>query len=810
MARYFQAPVMQPVDYGYEMPFAQKMGYIQQQQSLQDKGRAEVESLYDVGQLDALKQDYSKRDALINARYDETDKLITDDEGNIRDFRNIKPAVTSIARRRAKEEQAGGSWNAIASNRASAIEYQKTITEMHAKGEIGIKRKSALISDAFNSYEGIGDKDALGAYNQFSGRSAAKEVDDIAIAYEYAKDTAFQQLQAAGVVDKNGLLADNETIENIMASPKFKNVMGGMYVQTGSVEFRTMETIKNITMHALSTNNQLKEDILQEGWIEGHKTEEEQKAYYSSRLNNLALNAAEKYASIKFSPQLTKNWVAEKALELKNAKAVVDYEKQKEINTFEWNTDSRTYVVTDPVALNNTIEAGEKALSTLQEKIDDILLKGDNATPADRDNLHEYQVQKQTYEIQVSGARQQKKAVGTHLLTKHGEGYAYEKAFDVVKKFITNNVVGYASNTAENMASFQEEAAAFLKNEAGFSEEEIIEAITDNKLFTLDVGGKSLGRKMSEIAKNNNVGFAQPFFTSAVTGDEHMEAYAGNEVNTAYVLEDDIKAVQKEGGFKVSQTATAHDSDKGNLKALNGKLTEQLQDGDADMLNTVTGDRFSIDKVLKEVGANSYTKFHAYDLKEPHPVTGTPQVQVTIEYVDPKTKKVHQVSRVLTTPHGTATGTSIIKNKRVAASENLKAAMTRDQGTVKDRDIAESSLDLGYAALSGSNIGHVDKLKPGESTMVIVPGSEDAPIFFKRTAAGKLKAGYGTDDGQGGWYKPDFLNNVGLIEDVRYTSQDEFGSGKIQFDNVSAFTENYGWIYYNQDTNPLENPRNRN
>jgi len=121
MARYFQAPVMQPADYGYEMPFQQKMAYLQQQQSLQDKGMAEVSGLYDVGQLNALSADYTERDKLINKRYDEVDGLMTDDKGNLRDMRNIGPAVQQVARRRAKEEQSGGKWNAISSNYAAAM-----------------------------------------------------------------------------------------------------------------------------------------------------------------------------------------------------------------------------------------------------------------------------------------------------------------------------------------------------------------------------------------------------------------------------------------------------------------------------------------------------------------------------------------------------------------------------------------------------------------------------------------------------------------------------------------------------------------
>lgn len=806
MARYFQAPVMQPADYGYEMPFVQKKAFMDQQQAMQDQGRSAVEGLYDVGQLNALKQDYGTRDKLINRRYEETDALLTDDEGNLKDLRNIKPAVTSIARRRAKEEQSGGAWNAINNNYAAAISYQNEIAELHKKGEIGIQRKDALISDAFSNYSGIGSKDEFGAFNGFSGKTAAKEVDDIQIAYDYAKDVAFQKLQAAGVIDQNGLLADNETIENVMNSSKFKSVMGGMYVQTGSVEFRTMETINNITKSALYSNNQLKEDIMQEAWQSGYSTPEQQAAYYEQKVNALSLNAAEKYASVKFSPQVKKNWMYEKQIDLKNGKALIDYEKAKELNTLEWNTTTQDYKIAKPQELNKQISAGTKRIGALKEKINHIKNK-ENPTGEELDNLHEYEVDLQKAELQNHAWERQQQAVGAGLIKTKGKGYGYGKATDAAFDLFLGGVSGTSANTSAEVKAFKAQTMEFLKNETELTEEEIVAKMMSGTLFNHEVSGKKVSDHILDIAKANDTKRAQPWLYRTTGNDSYNKVMKGDNYDMSGYFTKDVNSINNGGGFEISQNVTAQDAESGALRFFNKGLTQLVTDGSPDLTDVGTGGTFDALKLVQDLNGKRMGKVQAYDLKEPHPITGSPQALVVINYTD-RNGKSQKIQRKVTTQNGTNTANSIWKNKRVFAGEKIKSAQARGSQPTAVADLEEGSLDYGYATLNGSRVQQMNNLKEGEIDMVIIPGQEDTPIFFKKTNAGKLKAGYGTPDGKGGWLEPDFVDNQGLIYDVRTWKQDG-ESLNHQWDNVEAFVQNYGWVAYNQELNQFYNPANR-
>jgi hypothetical protein len=806
MARYFQAPVMQPVDYGYSMPFQEKMMYLQQQQQLQDQGRAAVESLYDVGQLNALKQDYTDRDKIINHRYEETDALMTDENGNLRDFRNIKPAVTAIARRRAKEEQSGGKWAAIANNYAAAQAYQKEIEEYHKKGEIGIRRKDALISDAFSSYKGIGDKDELGAYNRFSGRSAAKEVDDIQIAYDYAKDVAYQKLQASGIIDKNGVLADDETIENIMNSSDFKSVMGGMYVQSGSVEFRTMETIHNITKSALYSNNQLKEDILQEAWQGGLTDPEQQEAYYAQKVEALAVNAAEKYASVKFSPNLTKNWMLEKQVELSNAKAVVDYEKQKEMNTLQWNTTTSDYKIKNPAELGKSIESSHSKIKSIQDKIQ-ILKNKKTLSPTDEDNLTKLEMDLDRTKVQLHAWERQQEAVGQTIIKNKGKGYGVDKATEATIDFLLGGVTGTVGNTNAEVASFTKEVKDFFAT-SGIPEDKIVGAMMSGNLFSLEVEGKTVGDHLKEIRDNNNLSRAQPWLYRNVGKEEYEKAMEGGAVETAHYFDKDVKQINNEGGFTVNMQATAQTADAGALKFYNKGMSTVLLEGAPDLINATTGTTFDALKEVQAAKGKSVTSLEAYDLMEPHPETGMPMTMAVITYKD-QNNKTQQLRRVVTTPQGSNTTKSILKNKRVAAAEMIESALTRANDPDSDQDLAEGSINYGYTKFSGSEVMKLQKLKPGSTTMLTMPGVEDAPIFVNRTSTGQFKFGYGIRQEDGSWYEPDFTENLGLIKDVRMWTQKPGESLNYLFDNPEAFIENYGWVAYRMEGNKKQNPRTR-
>jgi hypothetical protein len=806
MARYFQAPVMQPADYGYEMPFAQKMGYLQKQQQLQDQGRAAVESLYDVGQLNALKQDYAERDKLINARYEETDALMTDENGNLRDFRNIKPAVTSIARRRAKEEQSGGKWAAISNNYAAAQAYQEEIGKMHEKGEIGIKRKDALIADAFAQYTGIGEKDQFGAFNRFSGRTAAKEVDDIQIAYDYAKDVAFQKLQAAGLVTEDGRLLSDEEAAAQMDSPAFKKVLGGDYIQTGSVEYRTMETIKRVTESALYSNNQLKEDILQEAWQNGMDTPELQEAYYDQKINTLAMNAADKYASTKFDPKVMSNWRREKAVDLANAKSAIDYEKQKESHTFEWNTTTDKYTIDKPEELGKSISKGNDRAKFLEGEIS--RLKGkDNLTAQEQDDIEAYQAELSRVKVQIAGWTEQQKAVGDQIIKKKGAGYGYSKAKKAVIDYFTNNVSGSVSNTTAERKAFEAALDDFFKN-SNIPEADIISHMMSGTLWGMDVNGERFADVMMDLRNENGMTFGQPFVSNQVAREDAQKAWVGENVDMSYYFTGDINEINNEGGFEMEQDATAQIADKGPQKFANKALTTMVESGQADLILTNGNGQFDYNSVVKKLKAKSVGKMQAYDLKETHPVTGLPQALIVIEYKD-KNNKPRQYKVKVTAPAGSNTVKSMTKIKQQTANQKIENALTRKNDPVAVRDLQEGAMDYGYSKFVGSDIQSVNNLKHGDRPkMVVLPGSEDAPIFFIRTASGHLKAGYGYPDNNGGWITPEFDENQGLIYDVRTWTQKDDGQ-EYRWDNVETFIQNYGWVAYNVETNRFENPYNR-
>jgi hypothetical protein len=805
MARYFQAPVMQPVDYGYSMPFQEKMAYLQQQQGLQDEGRTAVESLYDVGQLNALKQDYAERDKLINQRYDEVDQLMTDDKGNLRDFRNIKPAVTAIARRRAKEEQSGGKWSAIASNYAAAQAYQKDISDMHSKGEIGIKRRDALISDAFSSYAGIGEKDMLGAYNTFSGRTAAKEVDDITIAYDYAKDVAFQKIQAAGLITKDGRLLTDTEAEAQMNSPEFKTVMGGMYVQTGSVEYRTMETIKRVTESALYSNNQLKEDILQEAWQNGYTTPEMQEAYYDEKINILAVNAADKYASTKFDPKLTKNWMLEKQIELKNGKTLIDYEKQKESNTMEWNTATNKYKIEKPQELQTKIKAGNERVKFLQEDIARLESK-ENRTAEENDLLDSHKSELSRTQVQVNGWNEQQKSVGKTIVAQKGEGYIYGKAEKAAVDYFTNNVSGSFANTTAEVKAFKAGLKDLFAN-SGVPEEDIAAAMLSGDLFAMDFNGQKLGEAIQDLATESGVTFSQPFLYNQVSKKDHNKAVHGENIDMSHYLQSDIRTINNSGGFEMDQDATAMMASEGAQKDYNEGLTTMVVNGQADMLMSNGKGDFDYNKMVKGLKAKSIGKSEVFDVKEPHPITGEPQALLVVNYKDKNDKpKQHRV--LLTPPAGTNTSSAMVKNKRIASNQKIENALTRKHDPVAVRDLQEGASDYGMTKFVGTDIQQVDNLDIGETKMVIIPGSEDAPIYFAKALDGTLRAGYATPDGNGGWLKPDFQENQGLIYDVRTWTQTGEG-GQYKWKDAADFIQNYGWVAYNVETNRFENPYNR-
>jgi hypothetical protein len=75
MARYFDAPVVQPIDYGFQLPYQEIMYTLQNKQKSQDENVAKLGTMY-AEQKDAIDIDNPLRNKYINDRTSRLDKLM--------------------------------------------------------------------------------------------------------------------------------------------------------------------------------------------------------------------------------------------------------------------------------------------------------------------------------------------------------------------------------------------------------------------------------------------------------------------------------------------------------------------------------------------------------------------------------------------------------------------------------------------------------------------------------------------------------------------------------------------------------------
>jgi hypothetical protein len=375
MARFYKTPVLTPVDYGFKMPYQEIMGVLQRKQKEQDTALATLQKYATDEGPNARQPDFDIRRDFMSQREQRLDKLMFDDNGRLRDFTGMSGEILNEARTRSKEEKAGGTYWALENSYQRELDYIKSIKD---NKNIGDDRKNRLIQfSSLRNSQGIGEKDEYGIEDLYGGIVAAKEVNEHKIISDVLKDWPASQIQVSTGLDGEAVVnPTQEQLDQLMAkNSEYKKVLGGDYIQTGTLEYVLVDDLYNEGLKMLSNNTEIMDDISQEAMLLG-LTPQQQQLYVKNKLEETAMAVAKEYSKSKFTPKTFDNWRRKKNVDLANGKALIDYEDARKMRTMSVSTGTtqRTMQLGD---ITNMRKTASDLIKTSTAKIKEEYLNPD-------------------------------------------------------------------------------------------------------------------------------------------------------------------------------------------------------------------------------------------------------------------------------------------------------------------------------------------------------------------------------------------------------------------------------------------------
>jgi hypothetical protein len=318
MARFFEAPVVKATDYSFKYPVEQIGQVLELEQKKQDEALNNALKMMEANKQDVIQTvyDVNARDAMIQQRNAEINALVYDETGNVKDLRGIVPQLQGIARRRALEEQTGGIQHALSANLAQKTEQEKKNAELHAAGKIHADQLDWLNRSAMQEYVakgGVGTKNEQGFYNSYPSITPALAIDGEKVAMETANGWKTDKMQQGALDPITGAYKPTQAnIDAIKAKhPYYVDTGRQGLLQTGTLEWATLDEIYETTLNSLSNNEGLIEYLKQEAQFRGGATDEQSiKDYVINKVHNFSLDAANKYSTSHFEPKAYEDWMA--------------------------------------------------------------------------------------------------------------------------------------------------------------------------------------------------------------------------------------------------------------------------------------------------------------------------------------------------------------------------------------------------------------------------------------------------------------------------------------------------------------------
>jgi hypothetical protein len=408
MARYFKAPVVQPIDYGYDLPFEQIYGALALKQRAQDENMAGAQKLY-AAKKDALSPDDPLRNAVVMGRNKRVESIMYDENGKVKDLTSASGQIQAEARRQAAEDQRGGVAWAVENMVKVHDDYEKSIDDLHKNGKINDKQKDFLKARSFTEYDekgGLGMPGKNGTYDERQleyGITPAQQVNLHKLGDEMGKVVGKLEIQAAGWAmeedPKTGFLKAKPTA-------RWSKEMNGQYNQTGTVTMKTYDKIYGSVKEGLSGDDEVLSYLAQMAQANGVDIDpatgkpytdakvrnEKINQYVHSEIENEARRSAYGQMEVLFDPSIHEDWMLKERIMQANRIAAIDYEQRaKELATVIPTLTQQNNVKFNANDLKVARESAETSIKTTGAALNDFLkLKGNDPNKMSADDKNAY------------------------------------------------------------------------------------------------------------------------------------------------------------------------------------------------------------------------------------------------------------------------------------------------------------------------------------------------------------------------------------------------------------------------------------
>jgi len=174
------------------MPYQEILQAMNMRQQQHDKGVALEEDLQDtLFKVQALQQDKAKR----NLKQDEYENAISDKVASYGgEYARLIPFINE-QRKKLHKDMTRGDFAAMEKSHDKGMKYLERMEKLYDKGKIDKDLKQFLEAQSFSEYSGIGEMQADGSYNIFSGQ-------DPAMLKESLADQAMKAIKGWGVDER--------------------------------------------------------------------------------------------------------------------------------------------------------------------------------------------------------------------------------------------------------------------------------------------------------------------------------------------------------------------------------------------------------------------------------------------------------------------------------------------------------------------------------------------------------------------------------------------------------------------------------
>ena len=827
MARFFKAPVVQPMDYGFKMPFAEIMGAVQQKQKAHDTTLAAIGALPD-DPANALSPDYHLQQGIVSGRESRLDAIMYDENGNLQDLSGKGGLVQAEARKRAREKMSGGTQWATEGSQTKYDDYNTTIDKMLKEKSITNTQAKFLKEKSFWDYAqkgGLGKPTGFGGkfseQQLFKGLEAAAQVDIGALGEKFGNHVGETTLQTAGAIvnPKTG------RVEGL--DKDFIPKDGHRFRQTGTLMTVAYEKVYNAVAQGLvgdqSLDAYLRQEAEAEAWGQGMVVSKEGiDQHVTRRMHEEADRAAQKFMRDKFNPKVYTDWKAKLAKQDVYKKGRIDYEMNIKQRVFQGSVATQQVVV-DPAAMTETKKVVTNQLNNVTDAISMYVdengkLKKEFEGNVDAVNdLKRLKKEKQKHQIELDGIKQSEDL----LLAETGQNDA-TMAMTAVNNIINTKHFSPNMGTALNTYILTgNQLGAEFATDAEKAQLEVL--IKQMELYADDP--KKLGRIMTpamqerakEVLSNNlpaglkaQIKDMPLLYAEGATNEQILSEELSNEYNTIRDkgIKESAEVVNKSGGLNYQTNVTgvqSMDTDtKSDLAALETVMTDYFTKTSLNGLIVSGGDQAGLPATrelflkgypgYKVVGDLEFNMARENNDKTGHGGKQQYVVTATLEKDGVKTKK----QLVMTTD---PTANNNISAKVQEASMQMMNSVVDDLSRQASQDkwalasafmggntpLVESMFDQGIAQQSTSS----------DKTYV---DAEGRPLIGASRTSNNTWVFYHPVEQKDGSYKIDWGNEKTMIKDTRAN----FGvTNKTEWDHISDFQELVGEKTYEGNLNPM-------